>query len=281
MAPRPKFERLSPAFSRIDGDFGSGHYIGAVAADHATELASTTGIGLVAVRDSTHFGACAYYGARIARSGMLGLVFTNADALIKHPNSTDRFFGTNPVCLVAGLGDGELLTIDMATSIVSFNKITNHIRSKTNIPDEWGFDRDGHPVRVPSEVYSLAPFGGYKGFWLAMVVEILTSVLAGGTLGKDVIGMYGEEPMSHRRPISHSFMALDLARNSPEFTERLKYMLESMRRLSPMEGHTILVADDLEKIAFKSRSVSGIPVDSGLWKEFLAISPEFGETKLI
>ena len=262
------------AYASLDGDFGTGHFAGIVASDRAIHLARSEGLGLVTVKNSTHFGSCAYYGFHIRKAGMLGLVFTNADPLLKHPNTNKSFFGTNPVCLVAPLAKGDSLCIDMATSVVSFNKISNYAREGLEIPMGWGFDESGMPTSDAGEVKTLASFGGYKGFWLAMIVEILTSCLADGVLGNDVIGMYGNEPLSKQRPISQTFMAIDVNRLNKNFEDRISYMVESLRKLPTPEG-SVVMADDVERESMAKRGVDGIPVSESLANEFLAVSNRF------
>lgn len=272
----PKVSTISEtgAYASLDGDFGTGHFLGIVAADKAMQLAKLEGLGLVTIKNSTHFGSCAYYGFHIRKAGMLGLVFTNADPLLKHPNTNSSFFGTNPVCLVAPLANGDSLCVDMATSVVSFNKISNYAREGLEIPADWGFDSAGIPTTEANEVKTLASFGGYKGFWLAMIVEILTSCLADGMLGNDVIGMYSNEPLSKQRPISQTFMAIDVSRLNKNFETRISYMVESLRKLSSPDD-AVVMADDLERASMAKRSVNGIPVSQSLASEFLAATDRF------
>ena len=173
--PRPKMniEILGPAAGRVDGDRGLGQLVMRRATDQAIELAQSAGTAWVAVSNSSHCGALAYYGLRIAEAGMIGLVFSHVDPMVLPHGSKEPFCGTNPICITApraasGSGDRATgaLCLDMATSKVPWNTVANAATEGVPIEEGWAVDAQGKDTTDARAVTALYPFGSYKGFGL-------------------------------------------------------------------------------------------------------------------
>ncbi len=269
--PQPKLARTAPATARLDADHAFGHHAGALAIDAAVEIARETGLGAVSVRDSTHFGAAAYFGLRAADAGMIGLCFTNADALVKAFNAREPVFGTNPVCFTAPLLDEGPLCLDMATSLVSWNKVRNSRMAGTPLGEGWAFDGAGQPTTDADAAASLNPAGGYKGYGLGMMVEVLCGLLADGPVAKELLGMF-TAPIEARRRLSHFFVALDIERFVPlaRFRARLQGLVDSIRAMQPVQA-SVMVPGDPEKHAAVERARDGIPAAQVLLDAFAEV----------
>ncbi|MBI1770258.1 MAG: Ldh family oxidoreductase [Bacteroidetes bacterium] len=275
--PEIKINKTAESSAVIDAGHAFGHHVGALAIDLAVELASKTGIAAIGVKNSSHFGAAAYFALRAATKGYIGFSFTNADALVKAHSSKDPFFGTNPICFAAPLANESPFCLDMATSLVSWNKINNYRRMNQPIPAHWAFDKEGKPVIDPHLAKSLSPIGEYKGFGLGMMVDVLCAVLFGGLISKDLLAMY-TSPIEAQRKIGHFFMAINISKfNSLDaFTRDLQSMVDRIRSLRKSdESQELMVAGDPEKNCVKEREVSGIPMDEIKFEEFLSLSPDF------
>jgi len=260
----------------LDGDHGFGPFVGRKAMDAAISMAAETGVGAVAVSNSSHFAAAAYYGLQAAEKGYLGLCFTNADALVKVPGARQSFFGTNPICFCAPMMDEGPFCLDMATSQVAWNKVINHRRTGQELMPGQAYDDEGTMVVDANKAASLAPSGDYKGFGLGMMVEIFCGMLAGGPVATELTAMYVE--LEKRRSISHFMMALDIASFQPldAFKTRLQEMAGQIRKLASIEGNTFpCVPGDPEKKCYASRVISGIPVDEEKFIEFKAVDEQF------
>jgi len=120
--------------------------------------------------------------ARAAERGFIGFAFTNADSLVKAYNARTAVFGTNPICFAAPLRDEGPLCLDMATSVVSWNKVRVRHVSGLQLQPDWAYDADGAATIDPALARSLSPTGGYKGYGLGMMVEILCGLIAGGPI---------------------------------------------------------------------------------------------------
>ena len=270
--------RSKPGAAVLDADHGFGHHAGHAAMAEAMNMARQVGVGAVAVANSSHFAAAAYYGLQAARAGLIGLAFTNADALVKAYGSSERFFGTNPICFAAPMADEDPLCLDMATSLVSWNKILNSRRNGTPLKPDWAFDADGIPTGDAARAHSLAPAGAYKGFGLGMMVEVLCGLLANGPAATELMAMY--EHLPERRHISHFFMAIDIgAFVDPNISRhRLSDMAAAIRALPALDpAEPVQVPGDPEKRTAAQRRVDGIPMDQAKFDEFLAVSPTFAK----
>lgn len=276
--PDIKINKTGASVAIVDADHAFGHHSGVVAMDYAIELAHKTGIAAVNVKNSTHFGAAAYFALRAAEKDCLGFAFTNADALVKAFGSKESFFGTNPICFTAPLANEEPFCLDMATSLVSWNKINNYRRMNESVPANWAFDKEGKPVTDPHIAKSLNPAGDYKGYGLGMMVDVLCAVLAGSFISKDLLPMYNS-PIEAQRKISHFFMAISIGKFSDAtiFKKNMQNMVDRVRQLPKLEGQEVMASGDPEKKCFKDRIKTGIPIDEIKFEEFLTVSNLFKE----
>jgi LDH2 family malate/lactate/ureidoglycolate dehydrogenase len=152
----------------IDGGLALGQVVAQYAAAQAMARARAHGIACVAVRRSCHAGRLAHFSEQIATAGQIGIVVANdagASQLVAPPGATVPRLSTNPLALAAPRGDGRLFSLDMSTSVVSAGKLRVRREQGEDVPEGWEL----HGV--------LQALGGYKGFGLALAVEILAGVL--------------------------------------------------------------------------------------------------------
>ena len=276
--PVLRTEQTGASSATLDAMDAFGHHAGAVAMDAAVQLAKASGIGAVSVGQSTHFGAAAYFALRAANDGCIGFSFTNADALVKAFNSSKPVFGTNPICFTAPLKTEGPLCLDMATSLISWNKVRNCRATGSDLDEGWAFDKDGLPTRDANAAVSLSPAGGYKGYGLGMMVEVLCGLLADGPVAHELLPMF-TSPIEAKRKISHFFMAIDIGRfvALDRFTERLQHLVDGIRSM-PGTLAPVMVPGDPEKIAYAERTQSGIPVGQALLDALVEADPYVLET---
>ncbi|SBV93511.1 putative Uncharacterized oxidoreductase YjmC [uncultured delta proteobacterium] len=280
---KPSFshERTGASVAVFDADYGYGHHAGAEAMRLATDIAHETGVGVVSVTHSSHFGAAAYFGFLAAARDMIGLSFTNAPASVVAYNAATSFFGTNPVCVVVPMRDEGPFCLDMATSSMSTNKLANYRRTDTPLEPGWGFDAQGKGTADPHAAKYVGPFGGYKGYGLGMMVEIFCGLLAGGPVATQLETMLKD--LHVRRSLSQCFIALDIARfqDTAAFKARLQEMADGIRALPRADAEVpVMIPGDPEKISHANRLVAGIPVDDPMYERFIAIDLAF-ETALM
>ena len=264
-SPAYRFTRSAPSTGLLDGDHTFGHAAGMEAAARAVELAKEAGSGHVAVANSSHFGAASLFALEIARHDMIGLSFTNTDALVKSHGGVRPFFGNNPLCLAAPCEGEEPFCLDMATSVVTFNKVRQWRQERAAAPAGVGADRNGVETTNPDDMSMLLPVGGHKGYGLSMAIEILCSLLTGMPYGPQIPKMF-DAPLSERRRLGHFLIALRIDRfqDAATFKRRLADMMRQLRSEPAAEGvESVLAAGDPEKRAEALRRREGIPLPPG------------------
>ncbi len=256
-----------------DGQNGIGQLVSDAACDHAIRLANAHGMGLVTARNSTHFGACAFWAQKIARAGHIAIVMCNATPLVAPWQGRERLLGTNPICMAVP-GPGTFL-LDMATTTVALNKIYKALLSgEKSIPAGWAMDAEGNPTTDPQTARDglPMPLGGYKGYGLAVMVEILCAALSGGAMLSEVGGIRMQgKPMR----ANHLFLAIDVARFMPrdEFIQRMQWMRDTLTHSKPAAGFDeVMIAGDPEWRTEELRIRDGIPVARGIWNELVALA---------
>jgi ureidoglycolate dehydrogenase (NAD+) len=277
--PNMTITQIGNSTVKLDADHAFGHHAGSVAMSEAVKLALHSGIGAVSVSNSTHFGAAAYFALQATKHDCIGFAFTNADALVKAHGAREAFFGTNPICFAAPLEREEPFCLDMATSLVSWNKVLSFRNRGEKIPHDWAFDIVGLPVDDPDLAVSLSPAGSYKGFGLGMMVDILCALLSGSPVSRDILPMY-DSPVEERRGISHFFLALNIRHfiDPLSFRVSLQTLVDRIRVMQPLDSSSpVMVAGDPEKSAYAMRTKLGIPMEEIKFSELLYLNSAFAD----
>lgn len=260
--PRYRFSRTAPAAGVLNADHAFGHAAGMRAAKHAVSLAREAGMGSVSVQNSTHFGAAAYFALEISRHDMIGLSFTHSDSLIVPTGARDKFLGNNPVCFTAPCAGEAPVCLDMATSLITFNKVLQLKEEGRQTPEGVGVDQDGRETTNPAEITSLMPVGGYKGYGLSLMVEVLCALLSGMPFGPHIPKMYSS-PMEAKRYLGQFFVAIriDAFTDPKSFKSRMAELACELRTSAATDPQTpVMVAGDPEKECQKKREGEGIPL---------------------
>ena len=185
---QPKLELSSPSVVRVDAMTGFAHSAIDLGFEHLAPLAREQGIAALAIRNSYNCGVLGYHTARLARSGLVGLGFTNAPASIAPSGGSKPVVGTNPFSIaVPGLDGEPAILIDQSASTIAKSEVMKHAREGKPIPVGWALDPDGNPTTNPEVGLkgSMAPSGGYKGVGAALLVETMAVLMTGATLGID------------------------------------------------------------------------------------------------
>jgi LDH2 family malate/lactate/ureidoglycolate dehydrogenase len=248
----------------FDGQNGLGQWVAHTCCEHAIRIAGRLGVGMVTARESNHFGAAAWWAQKMRGDGRIGIAICNASSIVPPWQGKRGRIGTNPICMSV---PGPFL-LDMATSTVAAGRIYKaFIEGKPEIPAGWAFDSEGVPTTDTTAAYRglLTPLGGYKGSGLAMMVEILCSVLSGGAMCDEVGAIRN---LDKKVRTSQTFLAIDIARFMPvaEFTARVEHLVNLMKSTPPAAGYDeVLVAGDPEWRAEAERQANGIPLTGASW----------------
>ena len=273
MRAEPLVTRETPVSALIDGRGGLGHANARRAMELAIDKARTSGIGVVAVRNSAHFGACGFYAEMATVQGLIGMVTTSASGIQVAPTfGAQARLGTDPIAFGAPGRPGEPFLLDMATTTVAAGKIRNKANENLPAPLGWLITAEGKPSTDPREVSKggfMTPLGGspegssHKGYGLAAMVNILSSALSGATLVTD--------PMHTKKPgtqdIGHFMLAMDpgLFRDPAEFRADVAAFCDTLRATRPADpSKPVMVAGDPERRNAARRRKDGIPVGANL-----------------
>ncbi len=271
------FRQTAPSTGIVDADDGFGIAAGVFAMDHAIHLARATGVGVITVKHSSHFGAAAIFGLRAARKNMIGLSCTDVDSLVFPYGGKHTYFGTNPICFTAPMEGEGPFCLDMATTVVPLNKILAYRGANKSLESGWAADAEGNPTTDPHKAVSPIPIGGYKGYGLAMMVAILSSLLVGAPFGNAISSMF---PLDNkRRNLGHCFLAINIAkfRSIAQFKKDMRTMARQLRSIPAIDPNVpVVVPGDPEKKTFAVRSKEGIPIPTHDIEAFMELSKALG-----
>jgi LDH2 family malate/lactate/ureidoglycolate dehydrogenase len=288
----PQVARDDLATALVDGQKGLGHPASVMAMELAITKAATYGVGVVAVRNSNHFGACANYSMMALERGMIGLAVTNSPFVAMVPTFARKpMMGTNPLSLAAPAARHTPFVLDMATTTVAVGKLTIASRWGKPIPEGWGLDAQGRPTSSAKEVLAsrlLSPLGGsrelgsHKGYGLGVMVDILSGVLSGGVYG-DRLDRSGARERKESNT-GHCFAAIDVKRFRPleGFTAAMDDMLQALNDTPRADGQErVYTAGEPEAETERQRRVHGIPVAPALVRQCNELAVELGVKRLV
>jgi len=259
--PNIKFEKRRAGVGVLDGDFGLGQWATYQASLRAIELAREAGVGVVAVKNSNHFGAAAYYTILMAQHDCIGIVMSDGECDVVPFGGREKFLGTNPISVCVPAEKAPWFCMDMATSEVAFGKVRAAAEAGKEIPPNWAVDREGRPVTDPKQAYAVVPMSGPKGFALGLMIEILSSRLTGMPYGPHIVRKFDD--WEHKAFLGHYVQAIDIAAfcDPAEFRKRVDEMLLELKKVPTAPGfEEILVPGEPEERRKAQRLKEGIPI---------------------
>ncbi len=249
------FEKLSDSIERLDAGGGFGFDAGERAMDRAIGLAQRTGVGIVGVHSSNFFGAGAYYVNMAAQRHMIGFAFSNSFPKVVAHGGIQPVLGTNPFAFGAPRKNGDHLLFDMATSAMAGSTVRKNIAQDKSIAE----------ALTPNG--ALLPFGGAKGFGLALMVEILAGVLTGAGVSDDVASMYND--FARNGDNGHFMLALDVRRwmSLDAYYARFEALVAAIKG----SGEDVLLPGEVRWENYRDNHANGLTVNPAHWTEVLRL----------
>ena len=292
MRPRWKTVRDKPAMARIDADRSLGHAVSVHAMNLAVDKCLITGVAVVAVFNSHHFGAAGCYSKIAADRGVIGMVTSATRGVTLVPTfAAEPVMGTNPLAFAAPARKNAPFQLDMATTTVAAGKVKVYKLNHKPVPAGWVVDGDGRAVTDEAQAFrhvfetpegGITPLGGtrelggHKGYGLAVLVHILGGTLAGASFS----------PLRNRTQrdsdphnIGHFFMAIDPAafRDAGEFERDLDDVIDVLHGARPADpSQPVLVAGDPERLTRAERLEQGVPIPDDLMAQLRAVAASAG-----
>lgn len=263
-----------PAVVHLDARRAAGAVAGSAAMREAVSLARVCGIGTAGVRNSTHFGAAAYYSLLATEVGCIGLTFTNAGPEIAPWGGTRPIVGTNPWSIAVPTDLGWPVVFDMATASSGKGMIGWYERANRAIPIDWALTKEGSQTTDATEGMSgtLYPLGGAKGYALAVLFDAITGVLVGASFGSQCFGAIHQD-------VGHLFIAIDVEAFLPvsDFTDRMALLVEDIRS-SPLAAGSpaVKIPGQIEFERRVERLKTGVPMIPERLDELNGLAAELG-----
>lgn len=289
---KPTVVLETPNTATIDGNAGLGQIVGYHSTKIAIEKAKKTGIGVVTVRNSNHYGIAGYYANMMLQEKLLGISMTNSAPLVVPTFGKEMMLGTNPVSLAAPTKRNRPFFLDMATSVVPRGKLEVYNREGKTMPDGWCVDEKGKACSDPAKVLNnmsnrigggILPLGGegelfsgYKGYGLALIVDILCGVLSGGAYSDLVYGE-GKEGKGEPPNVGHFFMALKIENfvDFDTFTSKMDDLLDRIKKSAKAEGENrIYIHGEKEYEKVEKYQKEGIPLQEKVYETLQNIAKE-------
>ena len=279
--------RQTPVSALLDAHFAMGQLAGVRAMNLAIEKAKQTGVGMVCVRNSSHYGIAGYYTLMAAQEGLCAFSMTNTGPIMTPTFGREMMLGTNPIafCMPA---QPYPFWFDASTTVVTLGKVEVHAKREKPMPEGWTIDADGaictdagkmNRAILAGEMGGILPLGGvgethsgHKGYGLAIMVEALTGVLAQGLLSPEMQGAHGDHT-------SHFFLAFDPGMfGEPEaICAQMSRYLDMLRRSERMPGAPRIYTPGEKAFESKKRRMEhGIPVEEKTLAELRQIAYELG-----
>ncbi len=281
VTPDPQIAVLqeTPAMALLDGDNGSGQVVAVKAMELVMAKARESGVALVGIRNSTHFGATAFFSMKALEQDMIGMVLANSYATVAPWGSRAPYFGTNPLSVAIPAGRELPVVLDMATSVAAWGKIVLAVQKGEPIPMGWAIDADGEVTTDATRALlgALVPFGGPKGSGISLVIDVLVGILTGANCGPNVGDLYNN--LERPQNVGQMMGAVDIRRfiDVNEFKSRMDAMIREIKSLPRAKGvNEVFLPGEIEVRNQQRRGKEGIPLPPATVNELQKLSSEYG-----
>ena len=290
---KPEIVFETPLSAVIEGNDCMGQTLGVKAMKLAIDMAKKSGFGMVTVRNSNHYGIAGYYTNMAAAQGLIGLSMTNTEAIMVPTFGRQAMLGTNPIAF-AMPAQPYPYSFDAATTVVPRGKLEVYVKRGNGLPVGWALDENGHDSddadRVLKNIIAktgggILPLGGsgdmtsgYKGYGFAMLCEIATAILSGGTTSNYIYKTPG------RANIAHCFIAIDhgMFGDKAEIEANLSKYLQEVRDSAKAEGQDrIYIHGEKEFEARAKVLANGVSLNDKTYAEMQMIAEYTGATEYL
>ena len=234
--PKIKIKKISKSISHIDANNSIGFVAADIAIKRAIQNAKKTGIGMVAVKNSGHYGLSGYYAEQAVKKNLITMIYTNAPPAVAPHGALKSLFGTNPICFGAPTGSKIPFILDTSISMINRGKIRVAARNNKTIPEGVALDKFGKPTIDAKKALQgvQLPIASFRGSGLAWMVDILSGVLTGGNHGGKVKDPFDD--FTGPQNIGHLFITFKTNLFVKNFNNRIKDNIKRIKRLPKIKG---------------------------------------------
>ena len=234
--PRIRIKKISQSISHVDANNSIGFVAADIAIKKAIQNAKKTGIGMVAVKNSGHYGLSGYYAEQAVKKNLITMIYTNAPPAVAPHGALKSLFGTNPICFGTPTGSKIPFILDTSISMINRGKIRVAARNNQKIPEGVALDKFGKPTTNAKEALEgvQLPIAGFRGSGLAWMVDILSGVLTGGNHAGKVKDPFDD--FSGPQNIGHLFITFKTNLFVNNFNNRIKNNIKTIKKLPKIKG---------------------------------------------
>ena len=234
--PKIKIKKISQSISHIDANDSIGFVAADIAIKKAIQNARKTGIGLVAVKNSGHYGLSGYYAEQAVKKNLVTMIYTNAPPAVAPHGALKSLFGTNPICFGTPTGSKIPFILDTSISMINRGKIRVAARNNQKIPLGVALDKFGKPTTDAKKALQgvQLPIAGFRGSGLAWMVDILSGVLTGGNHAGRVKDPFDD--FSGPQNIGHLFITFKTNLFVKDYNIRIKDNIKRIKKLPKIKG---------------------------------------------
>ena len=251
--------RDGPSYALLDAAKGFGYVAAYRAMERAVAKAQSTGVGLVGVHNSNHFGIAGYHALQAAQSGLIGWSFTNAKAEMAPWGAFQPVLGTNPWGIAIPRRDAPPIVLDMALTMSGKGMMRWYMEEGRSMPDSWALTPDGQTTTDPAAAMDgpVLPIGEYKGYGLSLITDVLAGVMTGALFGGSVF----QDDQNY--DVGHMMLAIKPDNFMPmdEFEQRLELLVGEVKVAPPIDpDRPVILPGEVEFLRLEERQKNGIPV---------------------
>ncbi len=234
--PKIKIKKVSSSISHIDANNSIGFVAADIGIKKAIDSAKKTGMGLVAVKNSGHYGLSGYYAEQAVKNNLITMIYTNAPPAVAPHGALKSLFGTNPICFGTPTGLKVPFILDTSISKINREKIRVAARNKKKIPEGVALDKFGIPTIDAKKALEgvQLPIAGYRGSGLAWMVDILSGVFTGGNHAGRVKDPFDD--FTGPQNIGHLFIVFKANLFQKNYIRRIRDNIKTIKKLPKIKG---------------------------------------------
>ena len=266
--PKIKLKKISNSITHIDGDNSIGFVVADLGIKKVIENAKKTGIGIVGIKNSGHYGLSGYYAEQAVKKNLICMIYTSAPPAVAPHGASKSLFGTNPICFGSPTGSNVPFILDTSISKINRGKIRLASRNNKKLPKGVALDQFGKPTIDAKKALKgvQLPIGEFKGSGLAWMVDILSGVWTGANHGGRVKDPFDD--FTGPQNVGHLFIAFKADLFIKNFKKRIKENIRIVKKLPKIKNNKkILYPGENKFKKFKSRSKKEIIIPNNLLKD--------------
>ena len=266
--PNIKIKKISQSISHIDADDSIGFVAAEIAIQQAIKNAKKTGIGMVAVKNSGHYGLSGYYAEQAVKKNLVTMIYTNGPPAVAPHGSLKSLFGTNPICFGTPTSSKIPFILDTSVSMINRGKIRVAAKTGKKIPKGVALDKNGLPTTDARKALAgvQLPIAGFRGSGLAWMVDILSGVITGGNHGGKVKDPFDD--FTGPQNIGHLFITIKTNLFVSDYNNRIKENIKRIKNLPKIKGTKKIVYPGQNKFyRYKKNIKKEIKIPKNIKKE--------------